>query len=83
MRNYIITAALFAVFALTGVGQAFAGGGMGDVAANVRGNNERCEAQRRGEYPKYFNACLPDYPVTQEGPEPGGPMPARGHGGGY
>ncbi len=81
MGKMSVVAVLGAMLGLASVGPAFANGGMGDAAAFTRANNERCEAQRRGEYPRYFNACLPDYPVTDYGVDPSTARRPRGHGG--
>ena len=64
MRNFSILALVAASVGVANVGHAVAAsmGGMGDVSANMRANQATCEAQRRGEYPRYHNACLPDYP---------------------
>ncbi len=70
MRNLSLVAALAVSVGFATFGPAFANGGMGDPSAFTKANNERCEAQRRGEYPSTFNACLPDYPVTDYGSAP-------------
>jgi hypothetical protein len=52
---------------VSGVGPAFAAsGGMGDPSAHTRELNAICDAQRRGEYPRYHEACLPDYVAPRE-----------------
>jgi hypothetical protein len=60
MRNLSIVVLIVASIALSGVGSAV--GGMGDPSAGMRYNQAICDAQRRGEYPRYHDACLPDYP---------------------
>jgi hypothetical protein len=60
MRNLSIVVLIVASAALSGVGSAVAG--MGDPSAGMRYMQAICDAQRRGEYPRYHNACLPDYP---------------------
>jgi len=62
MRNFSIVAIFAASVGFAGIGQAAAAGGMGDVSASMREEQAVCDAQRRGEYPRYHNACLPDYP---------------------
>ena len=62
MRNMSIVAIVAATVGFASAGQAVAGGGMGDVSAHMRQDQAICDAQRRGEYPRYHNACLPDYP---------------------
>ncbi len=62
MRYLSIIALLAASLGYVGVGEAFAMGGMGDPSTNQRENNARCDAQKRGEYPRDHNACLPDDP---------------------
>lgn len=61
MRNFSIVALIAASVGFAGVGQADAMG-MGDPSASMRANQAICDAQRRGEYPRYHDACLPDYP---------------------
>ena len=61
MRNFSIVA-IFAGVGFASIGHAVAAGGMGDVAAHMRYDQLICDEQRRGEYPRNFNACLPDYP---------------------
>ena len=64
MRNLSSVALIVASFALSGIGSAVAGsmGNMGDPSAGMRYQQAICDAQRRGEYPPYHDACLPDYP---------------------
>jgi hypothetical protein len=62
MRNFSIVAIVAASVGFASVGQALASGGMGDPSASMRAQRAVCDAQRRGEYPRYHNACLPDYP---------------------
>jgi hypothetical protein len=62
MRNFSIVAIFAASVGFAGIGHAAAAGGMGDVSANMRYDQQICDEQRRGEYPRYHNACLPDYP---------------------
>jgi len=63
MGNFSIVAIVAASLGFASVGQAVANNsGMGDPSAHMRANQAICEAQRRGEYPRYYNACLPDYP---------------------
>jgi hypothetical protein len=61
MRNLSIVLLIVASFALSGIGSAVAGN-MGDPSAGMRQMQAICDAQRRGEYPRYHDACLPDYP---------------------
>jgi hypothetical protein len=61
MRNFSIVALIVASFALSGIGSA-AAHSMGDPSAGMRYQKAICDAQRRGEYPRYHDACLPDYP---------------------
>jgi hypothetical protein len=61
MRNLSIVVLIVASVALSGVGSAVAIS-MGDPSAGMRYNQAICDAQRRGEYPRYHDACLPDYP---------------------
>ena len=62
MRNFSIVAIVAASVGFASVGQAVANGGMGDPSASMRAQQEICDEQRRGEYPRYHDACLPDYP---------------------
>ena len=62
MRNFSIVAIVAASIGFASVGQAVANGGMGDPSASMRAMRAICDAQRRGEYPRYYDACLPDYP---------------------
>ena len=62
MRNFSIVAIIAASVGFASIGHAVAGGGMGDVSASMREEQAICDAQRRGEYPRYHDACLPDYP---------------------
>ena len=62
MRNFSIVAIFAASVGFASIGQAVAGGGMGDVSAHMRSDQDICDAQRRGEYPRDHNACLPDHP---------------------
>jgi len=64
MRNLSTVVLIVASFALSGIGSAVAGsmGNMGDPSAGMRYMQAICDAQRRGEYPRYHDACLPDYP---------------------
>jgi hypothetical protein len=64
MRNFSMVAIFAASVGFAGIGQAVAAGmgGMGDSSASMRAQQAICDAQRRGEYPRYHNACLPDYP---------------------
>jgi hypothetical protein len=57
MRNLPLSAAAFLVLIAT----AYAGG-MGDPSAILRQNNAICDAQRRGERPRYPDMCLPELP---------------------
>ena len=64
MHNFSRIALMAVSIGVASVGQigaASANGGMGDPSAFMRANLARCEAQRRGEYPRYHEACLPDY----------------------
>ena len=61
MHNLSIVLLIVASFALSGIGSAVAGN-MGDPSAGMRYMQSICDAQRRGEYPRYHDACLPDYP---------------------
>jgi len=61
MRNLSIVVLIVASVALSGVGGTVARS-MGDPSAGMRYNQAICDAQRRGEYPRYHDACLPDYP---------------------
>jgi hypothetical protein len=61
MRKVSIVAMLAFVTGLSGVGPSVASsGGMGDPSAHMRYMQEICDAQKRGEYPRYHEACLPD-----------------------
>ena len=66
MRNLSTVVLIVASFAVSGIGSAVAGnmsnGNMGDPSAGMRQMQAICDAQRRGEYPRYHDACLPDYP---------------------
>jgi hypothetical protein len=63
MRNFSIVAIVAASVGFASGGQALANSnGMGDPSASMRAQREVCDAQRRGEYPRYYNACLPGYP---------------------
>ena len=62
MRIFSITAIVLASVGFASLGQAIANGGMGDPSASMRAEQALCDAQRRGEYPRYHDACLPDYP---------------------
>ena len=70
MRIFSIVALVAASVGVASVGNAVAGnmGGMGDVSAHMREDQAICDAQRRGEYPRYHNACLPDYRPSPEYP---------------
>ena len=57
MRKASVVALIIALGGLASVRQAAANGNMGDVGAHMRQMEETCEAQRRGEYPRYHNAC--------------------------
>ncbi len=57
MRKFSVVAIVIAFAGFAGVGQAVANGNMGDSSAHMRQIQETCEAQRRGEYPSYHNAC--------------------------
>ncbi len=64
MRNFSILALLAVSIGFAGVdsaGAAGSTGGMGDPSASMRYNQMICDLQRRGEYPRYHDACLPDY----------------------
>ena len=61
MRNMSIVALIVASVALFGAGGAVARSS-GNPSAGMRYNQAICDAQRRGEYPRYHDACLPDYP---------------------
>ena len=61
MPNLSIVVLVAASVALSGVGSAVALSS-GDPSAGMRYNQAICDAQRRGEYPRYHDACLPDYP---------------------
>jgi hypothetical protein len=61
MPNLSIVVLVAASVALSGVGSAVALSS-GDPSAGMRYNQAICDAQRRGEYPRYPDACLPDYP---------------------
>ncbi|MFY9970267.1 MAG: hypothetical protein WBQ45_03170 [Roseiarcus sp.] len=61
MRNMSIVALIVASVALSGAGGAVARSS-GNPSAGMRYNQAICDAQRRGEYPRYHDACLPDYP---------------------
>ena len=61
MRNLSIVVLIVASVALSGVGSTVARS-MGDPSAGMRYMQAICDAQRRGEYPRYHDACLPDYP---------------------
>ena len=39
-------------------------GGMGDPSTVLKQKNAICEAQRRGEGPRYPDLCLPEYPLA-------------------
>ncbi len=63
MRKLSIVAIVLAS-GLAGVSPSLANsgsGGMGDPSAHMRYMQEICDQQRRGEYPRYHDACLPDY----------------------
>jgi hypothetical protein len=57
MRKLSGVAIVIAFVGFAGAGQAMANGNMGDPSAHQRQIQETCEAQRRGEYPGYPNAC--------------------------
>jgi hypothetical protein len=57
MRKLSVVAIVIAFVGFTGVGRAVANGNMGDPSAHQRQIQENCDAQRRGEYPSYPNAC--------------------------
>jgi hypothetical protein len=65
MRNFSMITLFAASLGLASFGGVVAasanGGGMGDPSAAMRANLATCEAQRRGEYPRDHEACLPDY----------------------
>jgi hypothetical protein len=61
MRNFSIVVLIVASFALSGIRSAVAQSS-GDPSAGMRYMQAICDAQRRGEYPRYHDACLPDYP---------------------
>ena len=61
MHNLSIVALIVASVALSAIDSAVAGN-MGDPSAGMRYMQSICDAQRRGEYPRYHDACLPDYP---------------------
>jgi hypothetical protein len=64
MRKVSIVAMVALMAGLSGVGPSFANGsgtgGMGDPSAHMRRMQEICDLQKRGEYPRYHEACLPD-----------------------
>lgn len=61
MRKVSIVAIIACVAGLAGVGPSVAGGtGMGDPSAHMRYMQQICDEQKRGEYPRYHEACLPD-----------------------
>jgi hypothetical protein len=68
MRNFSTIALMAISLGLAGVGQigAASAQGMGDPSAMMRANLARCQAQLRGEYPRYHNACLPGYQLPEE-----------------
>jgi hypothetical protein len=59
MRDLSIVVIVAASVGFAGVGPAVAGGGMGDPSASMREMRAICDAQRRGEYPRTYDACLP------------------------
>jgi hypothetical protein len=67
MRNRLVLLVTLGLLATP----AFAGG-MGDPSTVLKEKNAICEAQKRGEGPRYPNMCLPEYPP--DGP----PGSARG-----
>jgi hypothetical protein len=77
MSNFSKIALMAVSIGIASVGQIGAAsansGGMGDPSAAMRANLAICDAQRRGEYPRYFEACLPDY----HGPYDRGESPRR------
>lgn len=66
MGKFSIIAIATALVGFASIAPAVAAGGMGDPSANTRKIQEICDQQRRGEYPRYFNACpayLADSPL--------------------
>jgi hypothetical protein len=61
MRKFSILAVVALATGLGGIGPSVAGN-MGDPSAHMRRMQEICDAQRRGEYPRDHDACLPDDP---------------------
>ncbi len=59
MRNLSILAILALATSFAGAGPSYAGN-MGDPSAHMRYMQEICDLQKRGEYPRDHNACLPD-----------------------
>lgn len=65
MSKFSMIAFIAASIGLAGAGPAVAkSNGMGDPSAHMRADQAVCDAQRRGEYPRYHDACLPDYPTA-------------------
>jgi hypothetical protein len=63
MRKISFIAAVVSLVGALSVGEANAGGGMGDPSVHMRDMNALCDRQLRGEAPPGPSACLPDVPL--------------------